>query len=136
MGDFGRRYMGTLVTRASGVPLIRGLMCAALVSAVLPFASAPAHAQKWATCLEAIAQVQHELKQVLPPAEQPKTQDQSIAAQDSREPTPESLAAAGLEPPQSGAAGALNEALNLQALGNETGCMEAVEKARSLAGLK
>jgi len=95
-----------------------------------------AQAQSWETCVEAIATTQKELKQVLPKPSQPKEQQQSIAAQDSQEPTPGSLAAAGLEEPTSGAEGALNEALNLQAAGDEAGCMKAVAKARSLGGLK
>ena len=96
----------------------------------------PAQAQNWAKCLEAIAQTQHELKQVLPKTAQPQTQQQSVAAQDSHEPTPGSLAAAGLEAPATGPEAALNEAQNLQAAGDEAGCMSAVAKARSLAGLK
>ena len=46
------------------------------------------------------------------------------------------LAAAGIDPAATGPQGALNEAQNLQAAGNEAGCMKAVAKARSLAGLK
>ncbi len=101
-----------------------------------PVGSLPAHAASWEKCVEAIAKTQHELKQTQAPPTQPPTQDQSVAAQDSHEPTPSSLAAAGLKPPDSGAAGALNEALNLQAAGDEAGCLKAVAKARSLAGLK
>jgi len=112
----------------------------ALFGAALIFAAGiagkPAQAQSWAKCLEAIAQTQHELKQVLPKTAQPQTQQQSIAAQDSHDPTPGSLAAAGLEAPVTGPEGALNEAQNLQAAGDEAGCMKAVTKARSLAGLK
>ncbi|MDR6953273.1 hypothetical protein J2X65_002634 [Ancylobacter sp. 3268] len=96
----------------------------------------PAAAQNWEKCVEAIAKTQHELSRVLPKPAQPQTQQQSVAAQDSHDPTPGSLAAAGLQAPVSGPEGALNEAQNLQAAGDEAGCMRAVAKARSLAGLK
>ncbi|GAB4064184.1 hypothetical protein GCM10028812_01650 [Ancylobacter sonchi] len=99
-------------------------------------AGGPAQAQNWEKCVEAIAKTQHELKQILPKSAQPPTQQQSIAAQDSHDPTPGSLAAAGLDQPTTGPAAALNEAENLQAAGDEAGCMRAVAKARSLAGLK
>lgn len=117
--------------------LHRKLVAAALLSFPLVGLPQPAGAANWENCVEAIAKTQHELKQssTKGPA-QPKTQDQSVAAQDSHQPTPSSLAAAGLNEPQTGAAGALNEALNLQAAGDEAGCMKAVVKARSLAGLK
>lgn len=108
----------------------------ALLIPVLAAGSQPAQAQSWATCLEAIVKVQDELKNVLPKSPKPPTQMQSIAAQDSHDPTPGSLAAAGLEAPTTGPAAALNEAQNLQALGDEAGCMKAVAKARELAGLK
>lgn len=113
------------------------LVAAALLSFTLAGLPQPAAAANWENCVEAIAKTQHELKQSAAkgPA-QPQTQDQSVAAQDSHQPTPSSLAAAGLNEPQTGAAGALNEALNLQAAGDEAGCMKAVDKARSLAGLK
>ncbi|MBS7586485.1 hypothetical protein [Ancylobacter defluvii] len=107
-----------------------------LVMSVGIAATGPAAAQNWEKCVEAIAKTQSELKQVLPKPAQPQTQQQSIAAQDSHDPTPGSLAAAGLEAPVSGPEGALNEAQNLQAAGDEAGCMRAVAKARSLAGLK
>lgn len=113
----------------------RQLPSALLFLAILA-GGTPAYAQNWESCVEAIAKVQQELKQVLPKSAQPHTQQQSIAAQDSHDPTPGSLAAAGLEEPASGPEGALNEALNLQAAGDEAGCMQAVAKARSLAGLK
>jgi len=108
----------------------------ALLSVAVLAGGSPAQAQSWATCLEAIAKTQHELKQVLPKPTQPQAQQQSIAAQDSVDPTPGSLAAAGLNQPTTGPAAALNEAQNQQAAGNETGCMQSVAKARSLAGLK
>jgi hypothetical protein len=111
------------------------IVCA-LLSVEVMLGGMPAQAQNWEKCVEAIANTQQELKQVLPKTAQPQTQQQSIAAQDSHEPTPGSLAAAGLEAPVSGPAGALNEAQNLQAAGDEAGCMRAVAKARSLAGLK
>jgi len=107
-----------------------------LLSATTLIAASPAMAQNWAKCVEAIAQTQHELKQVLPTTARPHTQQQSIAAQDSAQRTPGSLAAAGLDPAASGPEGALNEAQNLQAAGDEAGCMKAVAKARSLARLK
>ncbi|WP_428029936.1 hypothetical protein [Ancylobacter sp.] len=115
----------------------RKRLAAAVLSAGAVLLAQPAGAANWENCVEAIAKTQHELKEssAKGPA-QPKTQDQSVAAQDSHQPTPSSLAAAGLNEPQTGAAGALNEALNLQAAGNEAGCMKAVAKARSLAGLK
>ena len=117
--------------------LRRKLVAAALLSFALLGSSQPADAANWENCVEAIAKTQHELKESSAKnPTQPKTQDQSIAAQDSQQPTPSSLAAAGLKEPESGPAGALNEALNLQAEGNEAGCMKAVAKARSLAGLK
>jgi hypothetical protein len=114
----------------------RHCLAAAMLSVGVAAWMTPAQAQSWATCVEAIAKTQHELKLTSPAPTQPPTQDQSVAAQDSRQPTPSSLAAAGLQPPESGAAGALNEAQNLQAAGDNAGCMKAVAKARSLAGLK
>lgn len=114
----------------------RSAIFCALLSAEVMLGGVPARAQNWEKCVEAIAKTQQELKQVMPKTAQPQTQQQSIAAQDSHEPTPGSLAAAGLEPPVSGPEGALNEAQNLQAGGDEAGCMRAVAKARSLAGLK
>lgn len=115
----------------------RSLVAATLLSLGVVGLAQPARAETWETCVEAIAKAQRELKpsSTEGPA-QPKTQDQSIAAQDSHQPTPSSLAAAGLKEPETGAAGALNEALNLQAAGDEAGCMKAVARARSLAGLK
>ena len=120
------------LTRLSlGLPLFCALLAVTLLAG-----GKPAQAQSWAKCLEAIAQTQHELKQILPKTAQPHSQPQSIAAQDSNDPSPGSLAAAGLAPTTSGPEGALNEAQNMQAAGNETGCMQQVAKARSLAGLK
>ena len=112
------------------------IMFGALLLPAAISGSKPAQAQNWEKCVEAIAETQNELKQVLPKGAKPPTQQQSVAAQDSHEPTPGSLAAAGLEGPVSGPEGTLNEAQNLQAAGDEAGCMRAVAKARSLAGLK
>ncbi|MCB4771331.1 hypothetical protein LGR54_22225 [Ancylobacter sp. Lp-2] len=123
---------GNTIIRAFSGP---SRFCAVLVFATMA-GGMPAHAQNWEKCVEAIAKTQQELQNVLPKSPQPKTQQQSVAAQDSHDPTPDSLAAAGLEAPVSGPAGALNEAQNLQAAGDEAGCMKAVAKARSLAGLK
>lgn len=131
---------------ARGAGMIRGLgktMAGVLFAGALFSAPAvqaqqpggPVKMQKWATCLEAVVQLQQEMNQLLPRPALPPTQDQSIAAQDSNEATPESLAAAGALQPTTGAWGALNEAMNLQAAGNEAGCFQAVQKARSLAGL-
>jgi hypothetical protein len=115
---------------------LRSLIVSSTLLVPMLVAGGTAQAQSWATCLEAIVKTQHELKNVLPKTAQPPTQMQSVAAQDSHEPTPGSLAAAGLEAPTTGPAAALNEAQNLQALGDEAGCMKAVTKARELGGLK
>ncbi|MGQ3675344.1 hypothetical protein ACT6QH_07605 [Xanthobacter sp. TB0139] len=121
----------------------KAILCALFSGSVL-LASLPAQAQQgegssqntqWATCLEAIVAVQNQLQKTTPPPSEPAEQAQSIAAQDSAQPTPGSLAAAGLDQPTSGAMGALNEAMNLQAAGDEAGCFKAVAKARELAGL-
>lgn len=125
-----------LASRFGGDPVRVSRPGAVLVSLGLLAWLSPAHTTSWETCVEAIAKTQHELKQIAPRPTPPPTENQTVAAQDSRQPTPSSLSAAGLDQPQSGAAGALNEALNLQAAGDETGCMKAVAKARSLAGLK
>lgn len=130
------RRMG--LNKGLGMAVAGALFAGALFSA--PAAQAqqpggPVEVQKWATCLEAVVQLQREMKQVLPRPAQPPMQDQSIAAQDSSLATPESLAAAGVVQPSSGAWGALNEAMNLQAAGDEAGCFKAVQKARALAGL-
>lgn len=109
---------------------------AGLALLVVQVVAVPTYAATWETCIEAIAKTQHELKLTQPPPAEPKTQDQTVAAQDSHEPTPSSLEAAGLKQPESGPAGALNQALNLEAAGDEAGCLKAVAKARSLAGLK
>lgn len=112
------------------------LVAAACVGAGMLALSPPASAQNWKKCVEAIAKTQEEFKTVLPKSKKPQSEQQSIAAQDSMQPTPESLAAAGLSGPTEGAEGALNQAQNLQAMGDEAGCMKAVQRARALAGLK
>lgn len=94
---------------------------------------APAQAQ---TCLEQIVTVQAALKHSEPRPAKPAPQEQSIAAQDGHQPTPGSLAAAGLTGPDSGAWGALNQAINLQAAGDEAGCLKALGEARRLGGIK
>lgn len=96
-------------------------------------ASAPAAAQ---ACLEQIVTVQQQLKATQPHPKKPPTESQSIAAQTDQQPTPGSLAAAGLSEPETGAFGALNKAINLQAAGDEAGCLKALEEARRLGGLK
>ncbi|MGE4372040.1 MAG: hypothetical protein AB7E29_03910 [Xanthobacter sp.] len=126
------------------VAVSKAVMCALFSGSVL-LVSLPAQAQQgegasqntqWATCLEAIVAVQNQLKQTMPPSpSEPAEQAQSVAAQDSAQPTPGSLAAAGLDQPTTGAQGALNEAMNLQAAGDEAGCFKAVAKAQELAGL-
>ncbi len=95
----------------------------------------PVKMQNWDSCLEAVVQLQKEMRQSLPHPPQPQSQQQSIAAQDSAQPTAESMAAAGANQPTTGAWGALNAAMNLQAAGDEAGCLKEVQKARSLAGL-
>lgn len=95
-------------------------------------ASAPAFA---ASCLEQIVVVQQQLKAKEPRPKAPPSQQQSIAAQTDHPPTPGSLAAAGVTEPDSGALGALNAAMNLQAAGDEAGCLKAVGEARKLGGL-
>ncbi|MGQ3673152.1 hypothetical protein ACT6QG_12235 [Xanthobacter sp. TB0136] len=131
-GSLPRLWQGSVKVAA-------GALCAGLFM-LAPAAQAqeqggPVQMQKWDTCLEAVVQLQQEMSQTLPAPAQPPSADQSIAAQDSAQPTEGSLAAAGLDQPSSGAWGALNEAMNLQAAGNEAGCFKAVQKARELAGL-
>lgn len=128
------RGMSKAMGRTLAGALFAGLLFSA-PSVQAQQAGGPVKMQKWATCLEAVVQLQQEMKQILPSPALPPTQDQSIAAQDSDQTTPESVAAAGAVQPTSGAWGALNEAMNLQAAGNEAGCFKAVQKARSLAGL-
>ncbi|MFG1393486.1 hypothetical protein [Xanthobacter agilis] len=91
-----------------------------------------AHAQ---ACLEQIVTVQQQLKGKFPRPQQPPSEPQSIGAQDAQQPTPGSLAAAGLTGPDTGAYGALNQAITLQAAGDEAGCMKALQEARRLGGL-
>lgn len=105
----------------------------ALVPALgLMAVAAPARAQ---ACLEQIVSVQAALKERLPHPKKPPEQEQSIAAQTDRQPTPGSLAAAGVTQPDSGAFGALNQAINLQAAGDEAGCLKALAEAKRLGGL-
>ncbi|MBP2148368.1 hypothetical protein [Xanthobacter flavus] len=106
-----------------------GALIAALV--LIAFA-APARAQ---ACLEQIVTVQAALKERLPHPKKPPEQEQSIAAQTDQQATPSSLAAAGLTQPDSGALGALNQAINLQAAGDEAGCLKALAEAKRLGGL-
>ncbi len=117
-----------VVRHASG-GAVAGL---ALLCGVLA-AGGPARAQ---TCLEQIVVVQDALKQQGATPRQPAEQAQSVGAQDNRQPTPGSLAAAGMSEPQGGAWGALNEAMNLQASGDEQGCLKALARARELGGVK
>lgn len=108
---------------------IAGALMPALVLAAF---ATPAAAQ---ACLEQIVTVQAALKERLPHPTKPPEQGQSIAAQTDRQPTPGSLAAAGVTQPDSGALGALNQAINLQAAGDEAGCLKALAEARRLGGI-
>jgi len=130
--------MGAIIVRLlayTGLPLKAALAKALLFGALatgLAVGALPAQAQ---TCLEQIVTVQQQLKQVEPHPKRPPSQPQSIGAQDAEQPTPGSLAAAGLTAPDSGAYGALNQAMNLQAAGDEAGCLKALAEARKLGGL-
>lgn len=104
-----------------------GTLIAGLMMGVLPV-----HAQ---SCMEQIVTVRQQLKQVEPHPKRPPSQAQTIGAQDDQQPTAGSLAAAGVTQPDSGAYGALNEAMNLDAAGNEAGCLKALAEARRLGGL-
>ena len=108
---------------------IAGVLVPALM---LMAVAAPARAQ---ACLEQIVSVQAALKARLPHPKKPPEQEQSVAAQTDRQPTPGSLAAAGVTEPDSGALGALNQAINLQAAGDEAGCLQALAEAKRLGGL-
>lgn len=113
--------------------LASGLAAALAPALALLALSAPAQAQ---ACLEQIVTVQAALKERLPRPAHPPTQEQSIAAQTDQQPTPGSVAAAGLSQPETGAFGALNQAINLQAAGDEAGCLKALAEARRLGGLQ
>ncbi|MBB6307873.1 hypothetical protein [Xanthobacter tagetidis] len=110
----------------------RAGLAAALAGLALSGASAPVSA---ASCLEQIVVVQQQLKGKEPRPNAPPPQEQSVAAQTDRQATPGSLAAAGVTQPDSGALGALNAAMNLQAAGDEAGCLKALAEARKLGGL-
>ncbi|MFG1416437.1 hypothetical protein V5F38_02560 [Xanthobacter sp. V0B-10] len=130
--------MGPVIVRALAficLPLKAVALKAALFATLavgLLAGSLPARAQ---ACLEQIVTVQQQLKAKFPPPKQPPAQAQSIGAQDAQQPTPGSLEAAGLTGPQTGAYGALNQAMNLQAAGDESGCFKALAEARRLGGL-
>ncbi|MFG1478533.1 hypothetical protein V5F53_07665 [Xanthobacter sp. V4C-4] len=128
--------MGPVIARALSPRPLKALALNATVFASLAAAlvagPTPARAQ---ACLEQIVTVQAQLKAKEPRPARPPSEPQSIGAQDDRQPTPGSLAAAGLNPPQDGALGALNAAINLQAAGDEAGCMKALNEARTLGGL-
>lgn len=98
-------------------------------------ALAPAQAQA-PNCLVQIVEVQNALKAREPAQKKPPSEPQSDAAQLSHQPTPGSLAAAGVTQPDSGAMGALNKAMNLQAAGDEQSCLQALAEARRLGGLQ
>ncbi|MFG1301211.1 hypothetical protein V5F49_15570 [Xanthobacter sp. V3C-3] len=118
------------VSRFRLSPLLKsGAVAAALA---LCAGATPASAQ---ACLEQIVTVQQQLKASVPAPKKPPSEAQSIGAQDDRQPTPGSLAAAGLTAPDSGAYGALSQAMNLQAAGDEAGCLKALAEARRLGGL-
>ncbi|MFG1345260.1 hypothetical protein V5F59_10235 [Xanthobacter autotrophicus DSM 431] len=112
--------------------LLRAVACAAAPLLASLALSGPASAQ---ACLEQIVTVQAELKAKLPHPKKPPPEQQSIGAQTDQQPTPGSLAAAGLSEPETGAFGALNQAMNLQATGDEAGCLKALAEARKLGGL-
>ncbi|QRG07725.1 hypothetical protein EZH22_04870 [Xanthobacter dioxanivorans] len=111
---------------------LRAAACAAAPFLAVLAWGTPASAQ---TCLEQIVGVQAELKSRLPRPQKPPTEQQSIGAQTDQQPTPGSLSSAGLSEPQTGAYGALNQAINLQAAGDEAGCLKALAEARRLGGL-
>lgn len=116
---------------------VRGVGIAALAAvAASAYLLCWADSAKAQTCLEQIVEVQSALRQQGGPPTQPAEQAQSVGAQDSQQPTPGSLAAAGLTEPRSGAWGALNEAMNLQAGGDEQGCLQALARARRLGGIQ
>ncbi|MFG1377028.1 hypothetical protein [Xanthobacter autotrophicus] len=126
-------YASPTVLRTCCASLTVLRTCCALTAVLALLAlSAPARA---AACLEQIVTVQAQLKAREPAPKKPPPQEQSIGAQTDRQPTPGSLAAAGLTPPDSGAYGALNQAINLQAGGDEAGCLKALAEARRLGGL-
>lgn len=130
--------MGPVIVRMFAVfclPLKAAVLKAALFATLavgLVAGGTPARAQ---ACLEQIVTVQQQLKAKFPRPRQPPSEPQSVGAQDDQQPTPGSLAAAGLTPPDSGASGALNAAINLQAAGDEAGCLKALGEARRLGGL-
>ncbi|WP_454918566.1 hypothetical protein [Xanthobacter sediminis] len=130
--------MGPVIARLLAIvclPLKAALLKAALFATFamgLVAGGLPAHAQG---CLEQIVTVQQQLKAKLPRPKAPPAEPQSIGAQDGQQPTPGSLAAAGVSEPDSGALGALNAAMNLQAAGDEAGCQKALAEARRLGGL-
>lgn len=130
--------MGPVIARlpAFRLPLTSAVLKAAPVAALaagLLGGGVPAHAQ---SCLEQIVSVQQQLKAKLPrPSSPPPTAPQSVGAQDGRQPTPGSLAAAGVTQPDSGAFGALNAAMDRQAAGDEAGYLKALAEARRLGGL-
>ena len=113
-------------------PAVLGTAYALTAALALAAWSAPARAE---ACLEQIVTVQAQLKAREPAPKKPPSQEQTIGAQTDQQPTPGSLAAAGLAPPDSGAYGALNQAINLQAGGDEAGCLKALAEARRLGGL-
>lgn len=112
--------------------LLRAATLAAVPFLAILAASSPASAQ---ACLEQIVTVQAELKAKLPHPTKPPTEQQSVGAQTDQQPTPGSLAAVGLTEPDTGAFGALNQAMNLQAAGDEAGCLRMLAEARKLGGL-
>lgn len=130
--------MGSLLIRLFAftlLPLKVAMLKAAfygVMAMALLFGTLPVRAQ---SCLEQIVSVQQQLKHLVPRPKQPAEQQQSVAAQDAQQPTPGSLAAAGVTQPESGPLGALNQAMNRQAAGDEAGCLKALAEARRLAGL-
>lgn len=105
----------------------------AIAALILSGTASPALAQ---SCLEQIVAVQQALKAQQPRPKQPPSEAVSPAADLSHQPTPGSLAAAGVTQPDSGPMGALNQAMNLQAAGDEQGCLKALAEAKRLGGLQ
>ncbi|WP_188583163.1 hypothetical protein [Azorhizobium oxalatiphilum] len=105
-----------------------GLCAAVALAAGMGAAVSPAAAQ---SCLEQIVVLQKQLPASATASSSPSDR-QSVAAQTDQQPTPGSVAAAGVKQPDSGAAEALNKAQNLQAAGDEKGCLQAVGEARKL----
>lgn len=115
------------------VPSLRSSARPAVAALLVLGAFSPAVAQ---TCLIQIVEVQKALRAKEPLPKQPPSEAESVGVQAGAQPTAGSVAAAGVSEPDSGAWGALNKAMNLQAAGNEQGCLEALAEARRLGGVQ